>query len=114
MLRSQCEDLGTSYRAKIERLEFIEAGHELTDRHPAPANCPVCGQAVPEDAQEHFTPTTQAEKRVLVQRLAGLEDTLVGLAKKSSPYWRNGILFGRKPLASLFSLPKSYSHDSSN
>lgn len=85
MLRSQCEDLGTSYRAKIERLEFIEAGHELTDRHPAPANCPVCGQAVPEDAQEHFTPTTQAEKRVLVQRLAGLEDTLVGLAKEEQP-----------------------------
>ena len=85
MLRSQYQDLGTSYRAKIERLEFIEAGHKLTDQHPAAANCPVCGQVVPEDAQERFTPTTQVEKRVLVQRLAGLEDTLAGLAKEEQP-----------------------------
>lgn len=75
-LDARYEELAASYRARIDRLDFVQQGMHLLSEHPVAHSCPVCDReldpAVPNDVPE----PNPAERDELVQRLTDLNQTL--------------------------------------
>ncbi len=75
-LGARYEELAASYRARIDRLDFVQQGMHLLSEHSEAHSCPVCDReldpAMPNEAPE----PNLAERDELVQRLSDLNQTL--------------------------------------
>lgn len=69
-------ELIASYKARVERLDFILEGHELTGAYPIEPLCPICNQPIPESLQEKLTQPHVNERQQLMNRLEDLQDVL--------------------------------------
>lgn len=69
-------ELAASYQARIHRLDFVQHDGHLLSGHPTAHTCPVCDSEL-DPTNTHVVPgPNPAERDELVQRLAGLKQTL--------------------------------------
>ncbi|PJM79900.1 ATP-binding protein [Bifidobacterium scaligerum] len=76
MLERRYEELASSYQARLQRLDFVVEGRELTDRHPLPMICPVCDQVLPADAQSRIAHPGKEEQELLKAKLNDLLEVI--------------------------------------
>lgn len=75
-LCARYEELAASYRARIDRLDFIKQGRHLLSEHPAAHSCPVCDRELDPAMSKDLPEPNPTERDELVQRLADLNQTL--------------------------------------
>lgn len=75
-LGARYEELAASYRARIDRLDFVQQGIHLLNEHPAAHSCPVCDRELDPTTAHEVPEPDPAECEELVQRLADLNETL--------------------------------------
>lgn len=74
-LRARYEELATSYKARIDRFEFVEHDGDLLREHPTAYSCPVCDSELDHTTRDLPEPDP-AERETLTLRLADLQNTL--------------------------------------
>ena len=84
-LRSRYEELASSYRARIDRFDFVDEGHTKTGDLVSPTACPVCTQNLPPEVQTSIPAPDPHERQELVVRLSDLGKTMdqMGLEQTS-------------------------------
>lgn len=75
-LGARYEELAASYRARIDRLDFVQQGMHLLSEHPPAHSCPVCDRELDSAMPNDVPDPNPAERDELVQRLADLNQTL--------------------------------------
>lgn len=75
-LGARYEELAASYRARIDRFDFVQQGMHLLSEHPAAHSCPVCDRELDPAMTNDVPDPNPAERDELVQRLADLNQTL--------------------------------------
>ena len=84
-LRSRYEELAASYRARIDRFDFLQEGHILTAHREPATTCPVCTQALPPEAQTTIPAPDPRERHDLVARLNDLGQTIQQMDSEQAP-----------------------------
>ena len=84
-LRNRYEELAASYRARIERFDFVEEGHALTAHREPATTCPVCTQALPPEARSAVPEPDLRERHDLAARLNDLRQTIHQMDLEQAP-----------------------------
>ena len=84
-LRNRYEELAASYRARIERFDFVEEGHALTAHREPATTCPVCTQALPPEARSAVPEPDLRERHDLAARLNDLRQTIHQMDVEQAP-----------------------------
>ena len=72
MLKRRYEELASSYRAKLDRFDFVVEGRELTGIYPRLLLCPVCNQVLPSDMHDQIVHPNEEERDLLQTKLDDL------------------------------------------
>ncbi|HAT6582840.1 TPA: AAA family ATPase [Corynebacterium striatum] len=75
-LGARYEELAASYRARIDRLDFVQQGMHLLSEHPPAHSCPVCDRELDPAMPNDVPDPNPTERDELSQRLADLNQTL--------------------------------------
>ena len=85
-LRGRYEELASSYRALIDRFDFVHEGHILTGDLMSPTPRLACTQNLPSEAQASVPVTIPRERKELpIVRLEGLGKTMSQTDREQGP-----------------------------
>lgn len=84
-LRKRYEELAASYRARIERFDFVENGHTRTAHREPGTTCPVCTQTLPPETRSAVPEPDPRERHDLAARLNDLRQTIHQMDLERAP-----------------------------